>query len=218
MAKLPILQSGFLSYPNDNLVKPELYEKSVYEMMLGKEHRAGNNINFYFDEVVSLYNQWSGNNSLLSNFGFREKIILAAMRAFGHGSIYSWLNMQNENANLSALHEKFIIDTLNFVGGKARSIQTSQWLRMVEVRHQSSGIKLDVKGYFINDAYGSLARSPSPLTTYLPANLSEFLKLWLSQPKGFEDLLICLYIIFGNRPYVDDVARKPKPETSVLLT
>lgn len=201
MNKFAILQSGFISDLSKGLVHNEFIKDPFVDLALDKDHLKSKSHYFYFKEVDDLYEEWSKNNTLIKTMEFREKIIKAAKNAFNNVSIYNWLNTQKYANTVTSTHENFISETIGFVLGSPRSIQTSQWIRLLEVSEKAQSINLDIDKYFNrNNIQNQLKFSSSLLT--------DFIVRWVSQPNGFEDMLLSLYVIFGDRPAVTDVADK----------
>lgn len=201
MNKFAILQSGFISDLSKGLVHSEFIKDPFVDLALDKDHLKSKSHYFYFKEVDDLYEEWSKNNTLIKTMEFREKIIKAAKNAFNNVSIYNWLNTQKYANTVTSTHENFISETIGFVLGSPRSIQTSQWIRLLEVSEKAQSINLDIDKYFNrNNIQNQLKFSSSLLT--------DFIVKWVSQPNGFEDMLLSLYVVFGDRPAVTDVADK----------
>lgn len=198
MEKYPILQSGFVSLIQRGLAKPKPTDNLMIQRLLFKDHLVSNIENFYFEDIVILYDLYRGDPNLLRDFNFREQVIKAAYMMFGSNSVYTWLRHQNQLANIGLLHARFIEETLTYIAtGKERATQTVQWIKLIEISNHKESSKLNIDDWF--NTYSGL---------YVPADIVDFIQLWVSQPKGFEDLLISLFIIFGNRPYITNVREK----------
>jgi hypothetical protein len=201
MNKYAILQSGFISNINKHLVNNQYIKDPFVDLALDKDHLKSKSEYFYNKNINEIYTEWSKNTSLIKDMEFRENIIKLAKEAFNNISMYDWLNIQSNANTVTSLHYNFIIETLDFISGTPRTIQTSQWIRLLEVSKKAESIYIDIDKYFKKE--GRVTK-----TTPLPGVLSDFIVSWLSRPNGFEDMLISLYVIFGDRPYVTDVANK----------
>lgn len=201
MNKFAVLQSGFISDLSKGLVHNEFIKDPFVDLALDKDHLKSKSHYFYFKEVDELYEEWSKNNTLIKTMEFREKIIKAAKNAFNNISIYNWLNIQKYANTVTSTHVNFISETIDFVLGSPRSIQTSQWIRLLEVSEKAQSINLDIDKYFNKNNIQNQVKFSSSL-------LTDFIVTWVSQPNGFEDMLLSLYVIFGDRPAVTDVADK----------
>lgn len=201
MNKFAVLQSGFISDLSKGLIHNEFIKDPFVDFALDKDHLKSKSHYFYFKEVDDLYEEWSKNNTLIKTMEFRERIIKAAKNAFNNISIYNWLNIQKYANTVTSTHVNFISETIGFVLGSPRSIQTSQWIRLLEVSEKAQSINLDIDKYFNKNNIQNQVKFSSSL-------LTDFIVTWVSQPNGFEDMLLSLYVIFGDRPAVTDVADK----------
>lgn len=205
MKKYPILQSGFVSFTEETLLTPVKYNDLVISNVLSKDYRSPSNRYFYSKPLSMLYNKWLGNPQCLREFDTREQIIKHAKVLFGNPSIFKWMQLQLEHGEIGNLHEAFILDTLEFLTGKDRRIQVAQWISLLEKAIKSQAIQIDLAKFFDREKY------PQPIyTDTLPGQLTDILQIWINRPQGYEDLLISLYVIFGNRPYITDVSENPR--------
>lgn len=201
MKRFAILQSGFITNLEKGLIKNDYVKDPFVDLALDKDHLKSKSLYFYHKEINDIYEDWRGDTTLMKSMEFRERIIKAAKDAFNSYSIYQWFLMQGNTETLTELHQKFIYDTLAFVQGQKRAIEAVQWIRLLEASEKTQGVKINVDRYFDNVNFKQEAKFSS-------SALSTFLVLWTSRPNGFEDLMITLFVIFGDRPYVTDVADK----------
>lgn len=201
MKRFAILQSGFITNLEKGLIKNDYIKDPFVDLALDKDHLKSKSLYFYHKEINDIYEDWRGDATLMKSMEFRERIIKAAKDAFNSYSIYQWFLMQGNTETLTELHQKFIYDTLAFVQGQKRAIEAVQWIRLLEASEKTQGVKINVDRYFDNVNFKQEAKFSS-------SALSTFLVLWTSRPNGFEDLMITLFVIFGDRPYVTDVADK----------
>lgn len=203
MDKYPILQSGFITNTTDGLKRPVFVKDPFVDFAIDKDHRKSKSLNFFVPEVNNLYEAWRNSPTKLKEFDFREQILCAAYRAFNIKSIYKWIEMQALSTKISHMHNMFLLETVAFVYGEPRSLQLPQWIRLIEASAESRATKVDIDKYFDKEKFPSTATYSNLLTDFITA--------WVSRPNGFEDLLLSLYVIFGDRPYVTDVANKNVP-------
>ncbi len=205
MKKYPILQSGFVSFTEETLLTPVKYNDLVISNVLSKDYRSPSNRYFYSKPLSMLYNKWLGNPQCLREFDTREQIIKHAKVLFSNPSLFKWMQLQLDHGEIGNLHEAFILDTLEFLTGKDRRIQVAQWISLLEKAIKSQAIQIDLAKFFDREKY------PQPIyTDTLPGQLTDILQIWINRPQGYEDLLISLYVIFGNRPYITDVSENPR--------
>lgn len=205
MSKYPILQSGFINFTDENLKTPVKYNDLVISNVLSKDYRSPSNRYFYSAEISELYNLWCGNPNCLKDFDIREQLLHITKLLFGQHSFFKWLRLQTEHADLSDLHKTFLIETLEYLVGQPRRLETAQWIKLLEKAIKSEGVKINIERFFDKELYHSV----DPLSL-LPSTLIDILVIWTSKPRGFEDLLLTLYVIFGNRPYITDVSENPR--------
>ena len=202
MSKYPLLQSGFVSIADDGLKRPDLIKDTTLAVALFRNHLLQDNLNFYSDTVSKLYHTWEANPDILKDFEFREKLLVTALSVFRTTSIYMWLKLQNDKANLNHFHATFIEETLAFVAGDERKIQPCQWISLMDVVKVDLDIRLEIDKWF------DLETRPCHKNGHLPGLMTLFINKWVSVPNGFQDLLISLHVIFGNRAHVKDVVNK----------
>lgn len=205
MKKYPILQSGFVSFTEETLLTPVKYNDLVISNVLSKDYRSPSNRYFFSKPLAMLYNKWLSNPKCLMEFETREQVLKHAKVLFSTSSFFKWMQLQLDHGEIGHLHEAFILDTLEYLTGKDRRIEVGQWIGLLEKAIKSIGTQVDIQKFFDKEKY------PQPAyTDMLPSQMSEILQLWVNRPQGYEDLLISLYVIFGNRPYITDVSENPR--------
>ncbi len=206
MSKKVILQSGFVSKNSDDLIIPNQYDHNYIDNILVKNFKHESNNFFYSKNISDLYNQYRSDNSLGKNFDFRKRVYQAAKKAFKTDSFYDWLQLQIEYAPLTQLHKLFLYDTFSFItsmdlDGYSREVQPEQYINLIQHLPETSSVKFNIDHFF-----NKSERSDIEL---IPKGLTEVIQMWLSKPKGFGDLLVTLFVIFGDRPYIVDVRHNP---------
>lgn len=201
MFKYPILQSGFVSNTERGLIKATFVKDPFVDFTLDKDHRKSKNLYFYSKEITDIYNDWCGDSSLIKSMDFRDRIIKAALTAFNSLSFYNWVELQSLPDTTGSLHEKFLDETIKFILLGTREINIVQWIRLLEADTKTLSINFTFKKFFDVDQRNNSLRFQSNLTT-------DVIHYWVSHVDGFQDLMISLYVIFGSRPYVTDVANK----------
>lgn len=195
MQGFPILQSGFIASSNKGLKLPEPAIASLQNAIMFKDDKDPL-AKYRFSPVVGdLYHRWASNTTLLRDFDFRHEILAAAFVSFGTYNFHSWLMLQNEQPTLSDLHRAYLLETLDYLfTDNQRKINNVSWLRMLEASGDPNGVFIDIRKYFRQDGMGY-----SSSEIKLPTNLRDILRIWTSKERGFEDLLLSLYVIFGDR-------------------
>ena len=204
MNKYPILQSGFVSLIEAGFVRANRHVDMIITNILSKDYRDVSNNLFYSEEVVRVYTDWLAKPALTKEFDFREKVFLAAKHAFGTQSLYNWLKAQTSNPYITSLHKTFITETLLFVlAHDPRNIEINQWVSLLIYDTKCKAITLDINSLIEKDLAKVAVKNTS-------GDLNKLISQWVGRPGGMEDLIITLFVIFGNRPYITDVAEKPK--------
>lgn len=205
MTRYPIMQSGFVSFTDETLLTPVKYNDLVISNVLSKDYRSPSNRYFFSRPLSELYNLWLGNRNCLRDFDNREKVIKLAKVLFSNPSFFKWIQLQTDHGHISDLHNTFLIDTLEYLTTGQRQLEISQWVGLIEKSIKTTATKVDIARFFDRELYGSMGYDK-----LLPSTVNDILDIWVRKPNGFEDLLISLYVIFGNRPYITDVSENPK--------
>lgn len=200
MNKYPILQSGFVSTTERGLIKAEFIKDPFVDFALDKDHRKSKNPYFYSKEVSDIYTDWLGDSKLLKDINFRERVLVAALKSFNSMSFYNWIQIQSLPETTGSLHQTFLTETLSFISGGPRTINIVQWINLLSADSKTLSVNFDFDKDFDRQKYHNV-RFSSSLTT-------DIIQSWVSNVDGFQDLMIGLYVIFGSRPYVTDVANK----------
>lgn len=189
MEKFAILQSGFVT---DNLSRIEKSEDTAIDFksfILNKAYYRDTSKFFYFPIVNNLYKDYTNNVNVINDIDFRERIIKVAFQVFDNKNISEWITMQNDFGVITQLHKQFLLDTFNYVYklnvNDSRSIPLTQWKSLLDVSERSSDVNL------IN-IFGERNK-------IIDDPISETLRKWLCLSNGFEDLLLTLYIVFGDK-------------------
>ena len=92
------------------------------------------------------------------------------------------------------MHRRFLNDTFEFIQTGERSVNISNWDKLVRVNQADitdTRVSFDYKKYFKMDQVALFRR---------PFTVSGTVQSWVSQPGGFEDLIRSLRIIFCDSP------------------
>lgn len=127
-----------------------------------------------------------------NNFEFRERVLDAALGAFGTKSFLDWCKLQEESVYFTDMHKRFLNDTFGFITTGERTMQLRSWMALVDLRPapvHSHGSEYAYRKYFKMEQAALLRRS---------FRIEDNLQSWLSQPGGLEDMLTSLHILFGD--------------------
>lgn len=201
-----LLQSGFLALPNTTLTKPQNSSNAalISALKTGKLDQTPNNPYFYSQEITELFQEYLTNSNSLSRFEFREKVLCMAFRLLSpdRQSFQAWVNLQLKSPKVSSLHRKFIKDTLDYltsysVMASGRSVEMESWQSLLVAStngRTEAKTSFDVSKYFSAGSPGD-----SVFVTPVPNTMEEVLARWCQKGRGFRDLLMFLYIVYGKR-------------------
>ncbi len=197
--RYPILQSGFIAASETGLSVHKTETDIVLDYTLSKTHLKNINNYFFSKDITAIHKAWHADQALLTKFDFREKILKEAKQAFAFLtglSFQKWLQLQIDKESVTDMHMTFLNETIGFIFGKTRTMSVHQWFSLLEAKstNNHADIKLDTQGLGIDAA-----------AIY---SLEKVIQLWVSRPNGFEDLLSCLNVIFGERTAITDVSWK----------
>jgi hypothetical protein len=153
-----------------------------------------NGVDDYNHEVAALYASYIKRSADSTSFEFRDKVLHAALRAFGTPNFRFWFEAQFQSPVLSDLHYRFLDDTLKFIQGGRREMSLETWGAIVSIANNDEGSgKLSE---FANEFFGI---SSGGVNRYArDASLIDTIQCWCSQPNGIEDLLGTLHLLFGT--------------------
>jgi hypothetical protein len=195
----PVLQSGFVSFTKDGLLRPPPHEDMMLRRILMKDFMISNLDQYYNGEVTAVYEEWRADPSLMRTFEFRERVLLAAFKAFACENMHRWFTVQLKLHSLSIMHEKFLEETLNFIKWNTpRTIEATQWEKFIEHPTKLHNTSLDADKWLTGD----------DVNYYISTTIDKFLAKWVSRVNGFEDLLISLNVIFGSKAAITNVREK----------
>lgn len=197
LGRHPILQSGFVSLTEKGLVRLKTTDPTIREAILMNEYRRDVNKYFYSNEITALFNKWSSKPELIRDFDFREKVLRAAFSAFATPYTQKWLLAQTTCPTVTKLHRAYLLELLAYLMyDDPRTIEPIQWVRLLEASEKSTSVTVDLSEFI------GKGEAPAKVTS----QFSELIRTWVSKPNGFTDLLVNIYIIFGDREQRSDVA------------
>lgn len=151
------------------------------------------------ESIIELYTQVVGRQVNHSMFDFREHAIKLALRSFGLPNFLVWAELNKQSPTFTQLHADFITDTMRFISTGKRNIPIDSWERMIVPGSNDPVGKVEYDKDVVNNfPFGGSIRSTGQARLDT-CNLPQVLTRWLSQPSGFSDLVVTLYILFGDR-------------------
>lgn len=143
-------------------------------------------------QVDALWKDYHTGVNFVTAFAFREKILNAALVAFGTFSFYDWCALQQKNIYFTAMHKRFLNDTFNFIETGKRSIANNTWQSLLSMKPANS--QDATEEYKFNEFF----RMSGPADYRRSFRLSDVLVAWCQQENGIEDMLMTLHILFGT--------------------
>ncbi|MNU19709.1 hypothetical protein D3C71_79420 [compost metagenome] len=144
-------------------------------------------------EVEELYASYIKQSADCTSFEFRNRILHAALRAFGTPNFRFWFETQYQSPVLRDLHGAFLDDTLKFISTGRRDQPLETWAAIISITNNDDGSgKLSE---YANEFFGISANG---ITRYArDSRVIDIVQDWCSKPNGIEDLLGTLHILFG---------------------
>lgn len=187
--ELKIYPSGFLGSSVVPMVE-ESAVQAVRQRLFGTvvnsdtpAFSANRDVSILWKEVISGTPDFKG-------FDFKERILRAAVAAFGTKTIGAWVEAQHRSEYHTPYHQSWIEETLNYVlSSKPRAYPWSVWFPLMRCGQGEpiKGTSMAVRRILEESAE---ARSMS---------VEDFIVLWCRQPDGVNDLIASLNIVFGKR-------------------
>lgn len=115
----------------------------------------------------------------------REGIALA--KEFISARVYDWLKAQELSPYCYGRNRDFLVDTINFINTGKRKMSVQSW----------RGLLVDGQ-----KECPSCVKKEKPLPRLNARTHSELIAKWCSFPKGFEDMICTLNLLFGE-PYYE---------------
>ncbi len=131
-------------------------------------------------EVEDLWREYQTENNILLNWDFHKRVIKAAKRLIG--SYPLWVNDQKENPQLSLGQMRFVQDNTNFILRGRRELHIESHVMIIAMEKAS----------------GKNQKFKSPIVEELSYRDTDLICQWVKQPRGLEDLLHSLKLIFGT--------------------
>lgn len=184
MERYPILQSGFITFNSNYLVKPAPTKLSLIQQLNGKQKNDSSDF-CYSETITKLYKEYRGNTGLVDHFSFMDKVVQEFARLLPiRTEIKNWIKLQNLSPFYTKYHELFLID---FFDLKDRNQNTSFDGYSIVINAKPGGEKIPV------------SREMNELNSN--KKFSEFIydKLILSGKKGRSDFLVGSHILFGAK-------------------
>lgn len=159
------------------------------------------------ETVIEIYNQVVGRQVHHVKFEYRERVIKVALRSFGTDDFKLWLEVNKTSPTFTQLHADFLMDTLRFIATGKRKIPVDSWERMISTGTNDPFNKIEYDRQELELFESSMRFGTDGLVSGLgmgagksPYAINHIVNKWLSHIGGFSDLVVSLYILFGDRP------------------
>lgn len=134
--------------------------------------------------VDSLYDYLGSCRGQPMSWQFYNQVLEIALIHFG--DFHSWLDAQLSNPVMIGHRRDYLIDTLKYINTGSRSVNQSAWSFIIEP------IDIPPEKYHVFRHFESIKYLEKGLTTY------QVLQKWCGHPKGINDLVTTMYVLFGH--------------------
>lgn len=153
-------------------------------------------------EVVRIEEIIVSGDEQFKKFEFKERVIAAALLAFGNENVYEWIQAQRKSPYFSDYHAKYIDETLLYVfAGKPRQMSKHNWTTLLQM--VAGGGSIYDTPVIAHVFFGEALKNEFSKSVFSPLGrnykLKDLIVQWVRQPGGIEDLTAALHILFGNR-------------------
>jgi hypothetical protein len=196
--KLKVYPSGFLGSTNVEQTKP-LDVVSAAKMLFSRGVVKAPSPYSANMDVVVLWNEIISGTMEYKTFEFKERILKAAINAFGTELLIDWLSVQAQSPEFTDNHYRWIDETILFVfGGKRRELSSNNWRVILTAGGRDDTVDQFspvVKSYILGE---NASRYPG--AAYRGSmTIREFVMAWVRQQMGMEDMMASMDVLFGTR-------------------
>lgn len=195
MTNVVVYGRGFLGFDNGKVKKNYStmdIRKQVALVRYQKPTTVTKDYGTFNEAIDKLYVQLLRQERNLTSFQYRRAILVEAIRAFGTYSFRDWCKLQANSFYFTENHRRFLEDTLNFINTGERHYGLRPWeftLSQDNVSYQDKKVMFNYQDYFDYVEHDAGVIDHSVIST---------IQRWTAQPKGFEDMLTSLHLIFGK--------------------
>ena len=194
-----ILASGYITYPNGNLITKPIEENIYIKYVIVRDYLKSHSNYFFSEEVDYLYKLASKNDNSIDTFDNKMRVIKLCKDLFNNKSILDWVELQKQNPLTSISHIDFIKDTLSYLFyDTKRKIEPSLWGRLIEPNLVNKDNLVDINRY-LDEIIVEFSSTAS-------LQMRDIVALWFKRPNGYIDLLSTLYIFYGSRDKIFTVS------------
>lgn len=152
-------------------------------------YKKSNGVNDYNHAVQELWGAFVREEPGVTGFEFRERVLRAALHAFGTSWFDLWFMAQLKSPFVGRNQRDFLDDCLRYLMGHPRRLFLSNWGPLLQIQNHEGSLQPSetAREYFGLNGRGGLRK----------LTLADTVQSWCSQPGGHEDLLGTLQILFG---------------------
>jgi hypothetical protein len=137
-------------------------------------------------DINALYNDLINRTIDPSGWTYQRRALRVAMLALGGFALF--LNTQKNNPFLYGYNYEFLLDTLKFIKTGRRRVSVQNWLALLtENPKPSNDFRERATSKEIRDFYNAVGVAGNKVIAD-----------WVSQPGGLNDMVVSLYIMFGE--------------------
>lgn len=193
---------GFLGRPIEQSPEsPTLTAKSP-NLLFGFNIEGGDDPRQGSEEIDALYHDYIANHKYAKSFDCFKACVIAMLRHCSTTKFGEWLFVQRQSPKYSPLHERFLVDTCNYIATGKRTLSIWNWQGMFK-HHYEAG--LDSYGGRVTETNTPLKLNESNSTEatmafkrFEGANVGDVLLQWAARPGGYDDLITSLFLVFGS--------------------
>jgi hypothetical protein len=137
-------------------------------------------------DITALYDQMMQRQVNHNGWAYQKRVLQVAMNCFNN--FPQFITTQKNNPFLYGYNYEFLIDTLRFIQTGRRRVSVQNWLALLLENHSPNNDYRD-RGSS-KDIHDFLKAVGSSDTSVVSA--------WVSRPGGLNDLVVSLYIMFGE--------------------
>lgn len=152
--------------------------------------------------VVELHRELLNNSYKAATFQFYERVLVAALQAFGTPDFREWLSAQAQASTTDYMHARFLKDTMMYLAEGRREVMIDTWNMLLSGPHNiqnttanTDKTQADFKALL---AYAQETIWPDTRDAYRYHDVKYIVFEWVQRPSGVVDLLKTLNIMFGE--------------------
>lgn len=195
-AQFKVYPRGFLGAKLQDRVQQDttlVQDNMGFVPVKAAAYKKSNGINDYNHAIQELFSAHVREEPGVLSFEFRERVLRAAVRAFGTPFFDTWFLAQLQSPFVGRNQRDFLDDCLRFLMGQRRHLTLPNWAALLTIENADEGTLQPSK--VAREYFGLNGNNGVRKLT-----VQDTIQSWCSQPGGHEDLLCALQILFGAAP------------------